>query len=93
VVAGVRRCGKSTLLEQFKNELLSEGVPSSNIQRYNLEVPENTNFEHWRDFCFHIKNSLSDKGMVLFGKIIFISQFLRRAVDFFFLIYTFAPST
>ena len=63
VIAGVRRCGKSTLLEQFKNELLLTGVPTSNIQHYNLEEPENTKFEHWRDFYFHIKNSLSDKGM------------------------------
>ena len=63
VLAGVRRCGKSTLLEQFRNELLSEGVPASNIQRYNLEEPENTKFEYWRDFYFHIKNSLSDEGM------------------------------
>jgi len=63
VIAGVRRCGKSTLLELFRNELLSEGVPASNIQHYNLEEPENTEFEHWRDFYFHIKNSLSDNGM------------------------------
>ena len=63
VVAGVRRCGKSTLFEQFKNELLSSGVPASNIQHYNLEEPENTGFEHWRDFYFHIKNSLSGEGM------------------------------
>ena len=28
VIAGVRRCGKSTLLEQVKNELLSGGVPA-----------------------------------------------------------------
>ena len=63
VVAGVRRCGKSTLLEQFRDELLLERVPASNIQYYNLEEPENTSFEHWRDFYFHIKNALSDKGM------------------------------
>jgi len=63
VITGVRRCGKSTLLEQFRNELLLEGVPISNIQHYNLEDPENTGFEHWRDFYFHIKNSLSDKEM------------------------------
>ncbi|MDR2146496.1 MAG: ATP-binding protein [Tannerella sp.] len=61
VVVGVRRCGKSTLLEQFRDELLLEGVPPSNIQHYNLEAPENTAFEDWRDFYFHIKNSLSDK--------------------------------
>jgi len=63
VVAGVRRCGKSTLLEQFRNELLSEGVSVFNIQHYNFEEPENINFEYWRDYYYHIKNSLSDKGM------------------------------
>ena len=62
-ISGVRRCGKSTLLKQFRDELLLEGVSVSNIQHYNLEEPENTVFEHWRDFYFHIKNSLSDKGM------------------------------
>jgi len=39
VIAGVRRCGKSTLLEHFKDELLLAGVPGSNIQHYNLEEP------------------------------------------------------
>ena len=53
VVTGVRRCGKSTLFDQFKNELLSSGVPISNIQHYNLEEPENTRIEHWRDFYYH----------------------------------------
>ena len=38
VITGVRRCGKSTLLEQYKDELLLGGVPLSNIQYYNLEL-------------------------------------------------------
>jgi len=63
VITGVRRCGKSTLLEQFRDELRSTGVPASNIQYYNLEEPENTTFEHWRDFYFHIKSSLYGNGM------------------------------
>jgi predicted AAA+ superfamily ATPase len=62
-VTGVRRCGKSTLLVQFINELLSSGVSASNIQHYNLEEPENAKFEDWQDFYFHIKNSLSVNGM------------------------------
>jgi predicted AAA+ superfamily ATPase len=79
VVAGVRRCGKSTLLELFRDELLSESVPVSNIQHYNLEKPENTDFEHWRDFYFHIKNSLSDKGMnyIFLDEIQMLSNFER----------------
>jgi predicted AAA+ superfamily ATPase len=60
---GVRRCGKSTLLEQLRDELTAAGVSAANIQHYNLEEPENTLFEHWRDFYFHIKESLSAEGM------------------------------
>jgi predicted AAA+ superfamily ATPase len=63
VITGVRRCGKSTLLEQFREELLAAGISPQNIQSYNLEEPENTDFEHWKDFYYHIKNSLSDDGM------------------------------
>jgi predicted AAA+ superfamily ATPase len=63
VVTGVRRCGKSTLLEQFREELFLMGVPNANVQHYNFEAPENTNFGHWKDLYFHIKSKLSDKGM------------------------------
>jgi predicted AAA+ superfamily ATPase len=63
VVSGVRRCGKSTLLEQFGDELLSAGISAKNIQQYNLESPENANFEHWKDFYYHIKNTLSAEDM------------------------------
>jgi predicted AAA+ superfamily ATPase len=63
VVAGVRRCGKSTLLEQFRNELSASGVSAKNIQSYNLEQPETADFEHWKDFYFHIKENLSAEGM------------------------------
>jgi predicted AAA+ superfamily ATPase len=63
VVVGVRRCGKSILLEQFRDELALAGVSPQNIQSYNLEEPENAIFEHWKDFYFHIKNALSAEGM------------------------------
>ncbi|MDR2962932.1 MAG: ATP-binding protein [Bacteroidales bacterium] len=63
VVAGVRRCGKSTLFNIFREELLQSNVPAANIQYYNLEEPENNVFEHWRDFYFHIKDRLSSEGM------------------------------
>ena len=37
VVTGVRRSGKSTLLEQFRKRLAENGVPAARIQFYNLE--------------------------------------------------------
>lgn len=37
VVSGVRRCGKSTLLMMFADELLQNGVNQEQIQFYNFE--------------------------------------------------------
>jgi hypothetical protein len=37
VVTGIRRCGKSTLLELWKQELLRSGVPAKNIIHINFE--------------------------------------------------------
>ena len=37
VVTGIRRCGKSTLLEQFQALLIKNGVDSSQIISINFE--------------------------------------------------------
>ncbi|GHV61689.1 ATPase [Bacteroidia bacterium] len=63
VVTGMRRCGKSTLLEQFREELTAAGISPKNIQSYNIEEAENTDFEHWKNFYSHIKRKLANKGM------------------------------
>ena len=47
VVTGVRRCGKSTLLGLFADELRAEGVPEGRIITINLEQLEN---EHLLDY-------------------------------------------
>ncbi|MBN2778374.1 MAG: ATP-binding protein [Bacteroidales bacterium] len=47
VITGVRRCGKSTLLEAFKNELLLSGVNSKNIIFLNFEERENLHLTNW----------------------------------------------
>ena len=41
VITGVRRCGKSTLLEAFRNELVDSGVSPENIIFFNFEEHEN----------------------------------------------------
>ena len=41
VITGIRRCGKSTLLEQFQQHLLSKGVKSEQILSLNFEELEN----------------------------------------------------
>lgn len=44
ILAGIRRCGKSTIFEMLKVELLSRGVPEDHIiqKRYTeMDIPEN----------------------------------------------------
>ena len=41
VITGVRRCGKTTLMEQFMDVLRAEGVPENDIVYMNFEIIEN----------------------------------------------------
>ena len=37
IITGVRRCGKSTLLMQYRDELIKEGIPEADILFMNFE--------------------------------------------------------
>jgi predicted AAA+ superfamily ATPase len=58
VVSGLRRSGKSTLLELFRLRLLEEGVGKRCIQFYNFELPEAYLGKSWEDLYFEIKAKL-----------------------------------
>jgi hypothetical protein len=58
VVSGLRRSGKSTLLEIYSNNLLSTGVSPEQIQFYNFELPENYLNKTWDGIYFEIKELL-----------------------------------
>lgn len=46
VVSGIRRCGKSTLFQLYKEELLAQGVQPDQIVSINFEDLE---YEHLQD--------------------------------------------
>ena len=61
ILAGVRRSGKSTILEMIKEELLSRGISSERIisRKYNeIELDDMTSKEMYND----LKEAVSDKG-------------------------------
>ncbi len=67
VVTGLRRSGKSTLLELFKNNLETNGVMPEQIQFYNFELPENFLNKSWDTLYFEIKLKLqTDKNNYIF---------------------------
>jgi len=63
VVTGLRRSGKSTLLQIFRNDLSQEGVTEKQIQFYNFELPENFLNKTWDTLYFEIKSKLQSDNM------------------------------
>lgn len=58
VITGLRRSGKSTLLELYRGRLLKQDIGKRQIQFYNYELPENYLGKAWSDIYFEIKNKL-----------------------------------
>ena len=62
VVSGVRRCGKSTLFEIYKNKLLKSGVKKEQIISINFEDLEFEELLDYKVLYRYIKERLcSDK--------------------------------
>lgn len=67
VVSGLRRSGKSTLLELYREHLLKQGIGKRQIQFYNFELPENYLNKTWSDIYFEIKKKFQlDKTNYVF---------------------------
>jgi predicted AAA+ superfamily ATPase len=79
VITGIRRCGKSTLLESFKNELINDGVPHENIIFLNFEERENLHLTHWSTLYDEIKENITSdtKYYVFLDEVQLIDAFER----------------
>lgn len=77
VITGIRRCGKSTLLSEFKDYLKAKGVEENNILLLNFEEREYSDFARWEDVYDYILDKLSVEGM----KYVFLDE-VQRIVNF-----------
>lgn len=77
VITGVRRCGKSTLLQMFKEYLQAEGVGSERIISVNFEDFDYYELRDPRRLYAYVKERLSDGGRnyLLFDEIQHVSDF------------------
>lgn len=82
VITGVRRCGKSTLLAQFQEELLANGVDSEQIVSLNFEDIANKPLLDYEALYDHLLARLHPNRMtyVFLDEIQTVPQF-QRAVD------------
>lgn len=82
VVSGVRRSGKSTLLEIYRDHLLKSGIGNRQVQFYNFELPENYLNKAWSDLYFDIKKKLHpNKNNYIFLDEIQNVPFFEKLVD------------
>lgn len=63
VVTGIRRCGKSTLLLQYREWLKSSGVSDVQIVSVNFEELEYEDLQDYRKLYDYLKNSLCEGKM------------------------------
>ena len=84
VVTGIRRSGKSTLLEAFKNELLESGVSKENIVFLNFEKRENLNLTEWTALYDEIIKKLStEKSYVFLDEVQLVNDFEKLVNSLF----------
>lgn len=81
VVTGIRRCGKSTLFELYRNYLIKIGVEEKQIISINLENPE-YDFKDYMDLYNYVKERLIGNKMnyVFLDEVQNVPDF-QKAVD------------
>ena len=64
IITGIRRCGKSYLLDPlFKNYLLESGVKEDHIIKLELDKEENKKYRDSHELNEYIKSQIKDKNM------------------------------
>lgn len=87
VVTGVRRCGKSTLLQQFQAYLREQGVEKRQIISLNFEKIENEPLMEYHALYEYVKKRLIQRQMtyVFLDEIQAVPEF-QKAVDSLFIL-------
>jgi len=85
VITGIRRCGKSTLLEAFMNELLKDGVAPENIIFLNFEERENLHLTNWTSLYDEIIEQITpnSKYYIFLDEVQLINDFERLVNSLF----------
>ena len=60
ILAGIRRCGKSTILEMLKNDLIENGITPDHIINMRFTSEELEQIKNDKDMYQSIKNSMHD---------------------------------
>lgn len=86
VATGVRRAGKSTLLDMYRTKLISEGLDERCTQKINLEDAQHEKLLDWRALHAHVLDRLvpDTKNYIFIDEIQKVPDF-EKAVDSLFI--------
>lgn len=81
IITGIRRCGKSTLMQLYKDYLLQNGVQKEQIISINLEDLKYNFIQNYMDLYNYIENNLLEdkKNYVFIDEIQIITDFQKVA--------------
>lgn len=66
ILTGIRRCGKSTILEMIKEEIISTGVKKEEIIYLHLDSYRNDNISNGKQLYDFIREKIKDKKVYIF---------------------------
>ncbi len=84
VITGIRRCGKSILLQQFKDYLLKNGINEEQIIYINFEMMENEPYLNYKELYQHILDLTVKKKMYVFIDEIQEVKYFEKVIDSLF---------
>lgn len=84
IITGIRRCGKSTMLDLFADHLLSEGISEKNILKMNLESLRFGDLLNYKEFYRYVRDHLpaGEHNYLLFDELQSVSGW-EKAVESF----------
>ena len=88
IVTGIRRCGKSTLLDLFEDYLLEQGVPKKNIIHMNMESMKYRNILDYESFYDYVVEHIveGEKNYLIFDELQTVTNW-EKAIESFRLDY------
>lgn len=86
VITGIRRCGKSTLLQMYKDLLIEKGISEKNIITINFESGDYFQLDTYQKMYDYINEKLQIEGMnyILLDEVQVVPQF-QKAVNALFI--------
>lgn len=82
IVTGIRRCGKSTLLDLYEDYLLRSGVKAQNILHMNMESLQHRDLLSYLTFYDYVSNHIvkKEKNYLIFDELQTVTHW-EKAID------------